>query len=70
MPDVMYCPFLTSDYKNINGRLRIRCEKALVDFNTDAERMEYICKYCGSFKGWKDCTIAQSRMNHYESEGA
>ena len=68
MPIVMYCPFITVDYKSVNGKLRIRCERALIEFADGRERKEFICKYCGSLNGWKDCTIAQSAMRHYERE--
>lgn len=62
----LYCPFLTVDYKDKNGKLRIRCERAVIEFASNVERKEYICKYCGSLTGWKGCTIAESTLNHYE----
>ena len=68
MADTMYCPFLKVDYKDKKGFLRVRCERAIIDFGTDAERKDYVCRYCGSLRGWRDCTVAQSIMKHYESE--
>lgn len=66
MAVTMYCPFLTVDYKDKNGKLRIRCERAVIDFPNDDERKEYVQTYCGSMGGWESCTIAQSAISHYE----
>lgn len=66
MAVTMYYPFLKVDYKDKNGKLRIRCERATIDFPDDVERREFIKSYCGSIDGWKECTIAQSAISHYE----
>ena len=65
----MYCPFLTVDYNNKKGRLRIKCERAVVDFANAAEFKEYVSQYCASStNGWKDCTVAERLLKHYERE--
>lgn len=66
MAVTMYCPFLTVDYKDKNGKLRIKCERAVINFPDDKERKEFVCKYCGSISGWERCSIAQSAIRHYE----
>lgn len=68
MATMMYCPFLTVDYKDKTGKLCIRCERALIKFESGAEWRDFVSRYCGSENGWKACSIAKNTMKHYEKE--
>lgn len=65
---MMYCPFLVVDYKNKRGKPCIKCEGAIVKFDTKEDFREFVKANCGSTNGWKDCSIAKNTMKHYEEE--
>jgi hypothetical protein len=64
----MYCPFFSVDYNDKQGKQKIRCERASINFEGKKEFKEYVSQYCGSLRGWKECSIAESTLKHYDGE--
>lgn len=55
------CPFFTWD-----ERLAVHCEGGHIIFRDREEAVEYINRHCGCMDGWKDCTLARSKLRFYE----
>ena len=62
--EIFICPYYVSDEKD-----RITCEnRNAMRFYTVRATKEFICEFCASHEGWKQCTIAQMLDKHYDKE--
>lgn len=61
MPRTYCCPFWLYERKGC-----IHCEAGKLIFSDPSDFSDYADRYCAINPGWKNCTLAQSKLRSYE----